>query len=195
MPNTQQSSEPITLVISEIVEPHRIQEYEAWTAGINRAAQQWEGFLGVEIIRPRDHDYPEYVIIVKFDAYPHFRNWVASPTYRKWMEKSRDLVSRRSLQQLPSSLELWFTLPKSMQRKMPQPAYHKKVILGVLAVYPLILIANALLGPFLKVFHPLIDLLISVTFVSALLTYPVMPWLTKLLNFWLYPSSTKSHLK
>jgi antibiotic biosynthesis monooxygenase (ABM) superfamily enzyme len=62
------------------------------------------------------------------------------------------------------------------------------VILGVLAVYPLILLANWLLDPFLKGFHPLVSLFISVLFVSALLTYPVMPWLTRLLNFWLYPS-------
>jgi antibiotic biosynthesis monooxygenase (ABM) superfamily enzyme len=37
----------------------------------------------------------------------------------------------------------------------------------------------------------LLSLLISVTFISALLSYPVMPYATKLLAFWLYPSSSK----
>lgn len=191
MQDPQPQSGPITFVISEVVEPRHIQEYEAWTKGINRAAQQFEGFLGVEIIRPRDHIYPEYVVIVKFDNYAHFREWTASQTYREWMEKSKDLVAERSRQQLPSGIEMWFTLPKNVPHRTSQPAFYKKVVLGVLAVYPLILLANVLLDPLLKGFHPLIGLLISVIFVSVFLTYPVMPWLTKLLNVWLYPSARR----
>ncbi|NJP11015.1 MAG: antibiotic biosynthesis monooxygenase [Leptolyngbyaceae cyanobacterium RU_5_1] len=187
---THQQAAPITLVISEIVEPHRIQDYESWSKGINHAASQFEGFLGVDVIRPRDHAYPEYVVIVKFDNYPHLRNWQASPIYQEWMEKARDLVVDRSRQQC-SGIELWFTLPKNASQKLSQPAYYKKVVLGVLAVYPLILVADTLLVPFLKGLPPRLGLLISVTFVSALLTHPVMPWLTDLLGFWLYPSVSR----
>lgn len=192
MQTSQSPSDPITLVISEVVEPSRIQEYEAWTKGINQAARQFDGFLGVEVIRPRDHDYPEYVVIVKFDNYVHFRTWITSSLYRQWMEKSYDLISVRSHQYQPNGIELWFTLPRNAAQKQPQPAYYKKVILGVLAVYPLILLANILLNPFLKELPAFLGLLISVTFVSALLTYPVMPWLTRLLSFWLYPSFSKT---
>lgn len=182
---------PITLVISELVQPNQIRHYEAWAAGINQAVQQFEGFLGVDVIRPREHDYPEYVIILKFDNYPHLRIWLASASYRQWIAKSEPFIIRRSRQQLPSGVEVWFNLPASQSPALSQPAYYKKVILGVLSVYPLILLANWLLGPFLLGFHPLLSLLISVIFVSALLTYPVMPWLTQLLNFWLYPSRSK----
>ncbi|MBD0337195.1 MAG: antibiotic biosynthesis monooxygenase [Cyanobacteria bacterium Co-bin13] len=183
-----QVSSPITVVISEIVKPGRIQEYEAWTTGINQDAKQFEGFLGIEIIRPRDHDYPEYVVIVKFDTYAHLRDWLTSPTYQAWMDKSYGLLAARSHQQLPAGLELWFTLPRAQARKVEQPPYYKKVALGVLAVYPLILLSDALLGSLLAGVPPLLALLISVVFVSALLTYPVMPWLTKSLAFWLYPN-------
>ncbi len=188
MQNSRQSSDPITLVISEVVEPRLIPAYEAWTRGINEAAQQFDGFLGVEIIRPRDHSHPEYVVIVKFDNYVHLRDWLTSSVYQTWMEKSHHFISTRSHQHLPSGLEMWFTLPKNMPQTPPHPAYYKQVILGVLAVYPLILLANLVLAPLLNGLPALLALLISVTFVSALLTYPVMPWLTKGLAFWLYPS-------
>lgn len=193
MPSSQKQSHPITLVISEVVEPSRMQEYEAWTKGINQAAQNFEGFLGVDIIRPSDHSHPEFVVIVKFDYYRHFRTWLTSPDYKAWMAKSQGLVSFRSRHQEPTGLELWFTLPKNSLRQLPQPAYYKQVILGVITVYPLILLANVLVNPFLKGLPPLLALFISVTFVSALITYPVMPWLTKLLNNWLYPSASKRH--
>jgi len=190
---------PVTLVISEMVKPDQIRDYEAWVAGINQAVQQAEGFLGVDVIRPREHGYPEYVIIVKFDHYPHLRTWLASATYQAWIKKSEPFIVSRSRQQLPSGVEIWFNLPPSrytfgvakLSSALSQPPYYKKVVLGVLSVYPLILLADWLLGPLLQGIPPRLGLLISVIFVSALLTYPVMPWLTQSLSFWLYPSQPR----
>ncbi|AFY73827.1 hypothetical protein Syn7502_01783 [Synechococcus sp. PCC 7502] len=183
-----ESITPITLVISEVIDPNCIDEYEAWTKGINQAAQKFAGFLGVEVISPRNDEYPEYVVIVKFDHYQNFRTWMTSRIYQEWLEKSRGLVATRSLQQLPNGIEMWFSLPKNNGAEYKEPPYYKKVILGVLAVYPLIVLANIVLNPFLQNLNSSLSLLISVTFVSALLTYPVMPKLTELLRFWLYPS-------
>lgn len=191
----QPQSGPVTLVISELVDPSKMAAYEAWTKGINRDARQFEGFLGVEVIRPRDHDHPEYVVIVKFETYECLRRWLISPIYRRWMAQSYGLIAARSQQQLPSGLELWFTLPNAQtepRSPLPSPPYYKQVVLGVLAVYPLILLANRLLGPLLVGLPSLLALLISVIFVSALLTYPVMPWLSKGLAFWLYPKARRS---
>lgn len=186
----QQQSGPITLVISEVIEASQVSAYETWTKGINRDARLFHGFLGVDVIRPRDHRHPEYVVIVKFETYEHLREWMISPVYHNWMEKSHGLITARSLQHLPSGLELWFTLPKIYSESgipLPCPPYYKQVLMGVLAVYPLILLANLLLEPLLKGLPPLIALFISVIFVSALMTYPVLPWLTKALGPWLYP--------
>ena len=190
-----QQSDPITLVISEVVEPNLIKEYEAWAKGINQSAQQFEGFIGVDVIRPRDHQHPEYVVIVKFDNYDHCKNWLTSSIYQQWMQRAEEFIAQRSQQQLPDGLELWFTLPKSKFSNPPQPAYYKQVIIGVITVYPLILLANLFLNPFLQGFPALLGLLISVIFVSALLTYPVMPYITKILNFWLYPPTSKRTTK
>jgi antibiotic biosynthesis monooxygenase (ABM) superfamily enzyme len=186
-----QDSDPITLVISEVVEPNLIAEYEAWSKGITQSAQQFEGFMGVEIIRPRDHQYPEYVVIVKFDNYDHCKNWLTSPVYRQWMQRSQEFISKRSQQHQSHGLELWFTLPKSKSGNPKEPPYYKQVIIGVITVYPLILLSNLLIAPFLQGLPALLSLLISVIFVSALLTYPVMPYLTKILAFWLYPPPPK----
>ncbi len=188
MEKQQASSDPVTLVISEVVAPSQLSAYEDWSKGINQDAKQFEGFMGVEVIRPRDHTHPEYVVIVKFETYDHLRRWLLSPTYRNWMDQSYSMIAARSHQQLPDGLELWFTLPQLRSEvRSPQPPYYKKVVLGVLAVYPLIVLANRLLDPFLGALPPPLALLVSVVFVSALLTYPVMPWLTKGLGFWLYP--------
>jgi uncharacterized protein len=186
-----ESVTPITLVISEVVDLNYVREYEAWTRGINHVAQEFAGFLGVEVISPRVDGYPEYVVIVKFDNYKHFRTWMTSSVYHDWLQKSRHFISARSSQQLPNGMEMWFSLPKNKWTEHTDPPYYKKVILGILAVYPLILLSNLLLNPFLPSLNYFLSLLISVIFVSALLTYPVMPKLTKSLSFWLYPSLHK----
>ncbi|WP_271253798.1 antibiotic biosynthesis monooxygenase [Pseudanabaena sp. Chao 1811] len=195
MQTSGQHSDPITLVISEVVEPNRIEEYEAWTKEVNQAAQQFAGFIGVDVIRPRDHQYPEYVVIVKFDNYEHCKDWLTSSVYQNWMRKSKEFIAKRSQQHLPNGLELWFNLPKSSLPNPPQPAYYKQVIIGVITVYPLIILAKLVLNPFLQGLPDLLGLFISVIFVSALLTYPVMPYLTQLLSFWLYPSTSKRNRK
>jgi antibiotic biosynthesis monooxygenase (ABM) superfamily enzyme len=189
LPMATTPGESITIVISEIVEPTRIPEYEAWTQGFNQVAQQYPGFLGVDIIRPRDHDFPEYVIIVKFDSYANLRGWLTSSTYHQWRSQSHVFVAGRSQQYLPNGLELWFTLPPNQGSKLSQPAYYKQVLLGIIAVYPLILLSNAIFNPIIHQLPLWIGLLITVPVVSALMTYPVMPWLTKVLRFWLYPTA------
>ncbi|MEB3212978.1 MAG: antibiotic biosynthesis monooxygenase [Leptolyngbyaceae bacterium] len=190
MHQSYSSSEPVTIIISEVVAPDRLDEYEAWTQGINQAAQRWEGFMAVEVLRPRDNAYAEYVVIIRFDSYEHLRAWVTSEEYFHWIEQSRGLIEHRSVHHMAHGLEVWFAVPRNEStRSYEQPPYYKKVILGVLAVYPLILLSNALLGTVLEPLPPKLGLLISVLFVSSLLTYPVMPMLTHLLDFWLYPSS------
>ena len=181
----QSPSEPVTLVISEVVKPTAIAAYEDWCRGISLATQQFEGFLGVEIIPPRDVHHPEYVVIVRFQTYEHLRRWLKSPSYRTWIkEGSRFFIAKRQ------GIDLWFQLPPlnaTSIAALPDPPYYKKVVLGVMAVYPLILLADVVLGPVLTELPPLLGLFISVIFVSALLTYPVMPYLSKAMNFWLYP--------
>lgn len=184
-------SDPITMVISEIVRPDRIEEYEGWVKGICGAARQFEGYISADVIRPRDHNCPEYVVIVKFDSYVHLRNWRTSPTYHEWIEKAGDFLIDRTYQQQPGGLEIWFTLPTNPSQRLAQPPFYKQVIVGVLGVYPLIVLSSWVLGPFLQGLPPLVGLLISVIAVSTLLTYPVMPWITQLLNPWLYPRAQK----
>ncbi|MEL6224046.1 MAG: antibiotic biosynthesis monooxygenase, partial [Cyanobacteria bacterium J06627_8] len=79
-------SEPVTVVISEAVAPSRLDDYEAWSHGINQVAQTYDGFMAVEVLRPRDNAYSEYVVIVRFDSYDHLRAWVSSDDYRHWIE-------------------------------------------------------------------------------------------------------------
>ena len=188
MPNSEQAATPITSVISQIVKPDRVQEYEDWMTGINQAVKQFAGFLGVDIIRPRDQSHPEYVTIVKFDTYDHLKQWLDSPTFREWVAKSRDLISGEPHVQEASGVELWFQSPADTSRASRQPARYKLVVVGIIAVYPLILLSSVVLGPVLRPLPFPLSMLILVVPMSVLMTYLVTPSLTRVFKFWLYPT-------
>lgn len=183
---TQHTSlDPVTEVISEVVQRDKIEAYENWVKGINQAVKEFTGFLGVDVIRPRDPANLEYVVIVRFDTCANLKSWKSSATCRQWMEKSQGMQSRGTHLQEANGLELWFTLPTKAQQS--SPAYYKLVVVGILAVYPLVILSNLLIGPLVSELPYLVAVFISVVAISMLITYPVMPWLTRLLSFWLYP--------
>ena len=185
--NAHQQTDPVTLVISEVVKPDRIQEYEDWQKGIHEVLKGFAGFRGVDVIRPSNQTHPEYVTIIKFDTYDHLRQWQQSPEFQEWIPKSKDLLVGDAHLQHASGLELWFTFPDNELRRAKQPAYYKMIIIGTLVVYSLILIVKLLFGRLLDKLPFLLSLFISVLIVSGLMTYPVLPWVTGLLDFWLFP--------
>jgi antibiotic biosynthesis monooxygenase (ABM) superfamily enzyme len=181
---------PITLVISEVVRLDRLEEYEVWVNGLFQLIEKFDGFIGIDILRPGDHKHPEYVIIIIFDSYDHLKKCQESSTYVALLEKSTDLIVGEAAIQKASGLETWFTLPDE-SRFMPQPAFYKMVIVGTVAVFSLVLAVDAIFGFLLRYLPPLLDLFVSITIVSVFMTYPVMPYLTRWLDFWLYPSPAK----
>ena len=174
-----------------MVKANKIEAYEKWIKGINKEVSHFDGFMGVDIIRPRSREHSEYVIILRFDSYTNLRSWQKSPIRLAWLKESRGYVISETQTQKTSGLEMYFTLPNYYSFKSNRPAYYKLVIIGILAVYPLIIFINFIIDPLVNQFSDELQIFFSVIFVSMLLTYPVMPWITKTLTFWLYPIQTK----
>ncbi len=190
--SVQQSNEaciPYKLVISEVVKKHKIHEYDKWIYKINQEIQSFNGFLGIDVIRPRSYTNLEFVIIIKFETYDYLKVWLESPIRIEWLRKSNEWVEAESHIEQPNRNEMYFSFP-NYHPEIYQPSYLKLVIMGIMAVYPLILFVNFLLAFILPEVPHLIQLLFSVIFVSLLLNKPVLPSLTRLLDFWLYPKKT-----
>ena len=179
-------NEPVTTMFTDRVKPDKTDEYEAWSTGIHGDAKQFPGFLGVDVIRPKESSHPEYITLVKFDNCENVKRWKESSNLAKWLEKLPNLLIGDPHAQEHVGLELWFDRPNIPQRPK-QPPFWKRVVIGVICVYPLILLLSWALGPVTGGVPSRIALLLNVVILSALLTYPVMPWVTRLLRPWLYP--------
>lgn len=184
---TGEDNHQVTAVISHIIRPGREQGYEEWLHGIATAAKKFDGHMGVSIIRPRDHNHPEYVAILRFDCYNNLKNWLESDIRREWIERLQPLIEKPETIQTLTGLETWFTLPNQLLKSLP-PRY-KMALVTWLGVFVTLSILSRLLAPIVSSLPILLNQFITTGLVVALLTYLVMPRLTKIFKWWLYPSS------
>lgn len=186
-PSTSPKSEdpPVTAVASRRVKPGREGEFEEWVSGILGAAGAFPGYLGCEVLRPNDPQDDEYRMVFHFDHGSSLKRWESSAERREWLEKARPLLREKEKVQVLTGLETWFTLPGRPGE--PSPPRYKMVAVTWLAVFPLATVVFMILQPLLggapAVFRTLVFTLIMVT----TMTYVVMPRMTRLFSFWLYP--------
>ena len=177
----------MTVVTTRRVKPGREADFEVWLEGIGAEAARFPGLVGRRITRPADHDHPEYVIVFKFDSYPHLRAWTESPARRRWLDEVRALCEDEFKETVLSGLETWFTLPA--RPGLPPPPRYKMAVVSLLVIFPLGQGLGSLLGPLLGDL-PVLARSFAISIVMILTTtYVVMPRVTRLLKGWLYPGA------
>jgi uncharacterized protein len=206
------SDTSVTVVTTYFVRPGREAELESFFDGIGCAASRFPGYLGRRIIRPRsaadvlgapvyrevaetrtevetdtDHESPEYVVVFRYDSYPHLRAWMQSAERRRCLEKARPLLLEEQYKDtVLTGLERWFTLP--WRPDLPPPPRVRMALVTLLALYPLAYGTPALLGPWLAPLPPPLRALVVSAVNVSLLTWVLMPRMTRLFRRWLYPA-------
>ncbi len=141
------------------------------------------GQLGVHIMRPAPgSDSREYGIIRKFanrDALMEFRT---SPEYLEWNQIALDLTEGTGRTEELCGLESWFTLPGTPSRPLPK---WKMAIATFAGVFPTAAILNLTLGRAIQSWPFIPGNAIFAACMVSLLTWAVMPLVTRLLHDWL----------
>ena len=175
---------PATGVASRRVEPGREDEFEDWTSGILAAARNYPGYLGSDVLRPTDSEDDEYRIIYRFDHTSNLERWEGSDERRRWLDKAEPIVREQTVRRL-TGLETWFTLPS--RAGQPAPPRYKMAVVTWVAVFPLATLLFTLLQPLLGGAPTVLRTLVFTLVMVTTMTYVVMPRMTRLFSFWLYP--------
>lgn len=175
---------PITVSISRRVKPGREAEYETWIHEVIEAASDFPGHQGANILRPSGKTDGRYVLIYRFDTWAHCENWENSDTRASYVDQLTDMVEGEAQMDRVTGLEFWFDLPQvPAASKAPQ---WKMALVLIVVVFCLVYPLQLYLLPHLNGLpRPAQSLTIAATQV-LLMTYLVMPQVTKLLKSWLF---------
>jgi antibiotic biosynthesis monooxygenase (ABM) superfamily enzyme len=179
------ADDPVTVLYSRRVKPGREADFETWARGIVAAARRFPGHLGASVL-----DAPgsrEYHILFSFADRRSLRAWLDSDERRRWLARVSELLEAdRGLQQL-TGLETWFKLPGANVPTMTPPPRWKMWLVSLIAVYPLVLAFQALVVPRMARLPLPLRALVFPLVLLTLMTFVVMPMVTRALRRWLGP--------
>jgi antibiotic biosynthesis monooxygenase (ABM) superfamily enzyme len=176
---------PVTTTVTRRVRPGHEASYEQFLQGIIAAASEFPGHLGVEVIRPHSAATGEYRTVYRFDTGEHLRAWLDSEEHSAWLERAEPHVIGPMQTSFVTGLETWFTLPGTMAAAAPPP--YKMALVTWITIFPLITLIVALTGPLLDGLPVAVRLGITTAVAVPVMTWVLMPRVTRLLRRWLYP--------
>ena len=177
--------EPVTVVVSRRVRRGSEAPYEAWLQRLIDGATAMPGYLGAKVQKPRPDDPLVYTSVFRFDSVEHLRAFEVSDQRRRALSEVVDFVEADAVWSRLSGLELWFTPPSGTV--VPQPSRFRMALVLTVVVYGLVLSIGRLVGALLGAAPQPARLLVTIVIEVFLMTYVLMPRLTRSLARWIYP--------
>ncbi|MFO0647753.1 MAG: hypothetical protein U0326_16040 [Polyangiales bacterium] len=184
-PTSGPDKEPVTVVVTRRVRAGSEAAYEAWLARLTEGAKGLPGYLGARVQRPGAGEPPVYTSIFRFDSVERLRDFEVSELRRRALAEVADLVEADAVWSRLTGLELWFTPPAGTV--VPQPSRLRMALVMIAVVYGLVLSLGQLVGLVLAGAPAPLRLLVTIIIEVFLMTYVLMPRLTRWLARWIYP--------
>ncbi|MBL8685443.1 MAG: antibiotic biosynthesis monooxygenase [Myxococcales bacterium] len=181
------TEEPVTVVVTRRIKAGSEQAYERWLEALVREASALPGYLGTNVYRPAPGAAREYTSVFRFDSVENLRRFEESELRAKALVEVRPLVDADAVWTKITGLEFWFTPPASAALA-PQPSKLRMALLMIAVVWGLVLSIGKLVGLVLGAAPMPLRLLVTITIEVFLMTYVLMPRLTRWLARWIYPS-------
>ena len=174
----------VTAVITHRVRPGHEKGYEEWLKGIAAHARRFDGYLGSHILRPQPGVTSDYVIVLQYDTCKHLETWMQSEIRKGWAERMKPLICEPESIQVLTGLEAWFQLPG--QPSHSSPKRYKQGILVWIGVASIALLVSPHVAALLSSWPWILRVLVNTGITVLLLTYGVMPFLTRRFQDWLF---------
>ncbi|MBK8793440.1 MAG: hypothetical protein IPN59_09835 [Holophaga sp.] len=167
--------------------------FAAWAQGIYQVMAEQPGFQSYQAVPPLQGESRDWYFVFTFDTPENLRRWLGSDTRAHWQALSLPLTEGPGHARVASGLESLFGIP-SPEESDP-PAVWKLALATELGLAPTVFAVGLVLmnlgfyaawsqgGPWGVWWQ----VLLSTSLCVSLMTWVVMPLLTRLLGRWLYP--------
>ena len=173
----------ITLAITDHVPLAEKDRYEALVEELHQLFKVQAGFLSVDIVRHNRSHQVEYTILSRWSNEAAAANWQQDKIIRFKLSQVEAITGGTVQVVQATGLGMWIDHAEGVPPNLP-PTW-KRITMNVLAVYPMLLLLTALGAPIIGGLPKALQILVIVIVLSALITWPIMPSLNKVLRTWL----------
>ncbi len=179
-------SDAVTVVVRRHVRPGSGPIYEDWLERLTAEASAMPGYLGAQFQKPAAPDAP-YISVFRFDTVETLRAFETSELRARYLAEIAPHVASDAVWDKTTGLEIWFEAPKGTVVAQPSP--HRMALVLVTVVFLLVLGLNVALAPLIGDWPLVLRLLVTVVLQVLLMTYLIMPRVTRALARWIFPST------
>jgi len=178
---------PVTGVISWRAKPGTENDVAERPTGITVAAGRFPGNLSAALIHGKGSR--DSHLTWQSGRGQALHRWLTSPVRARWPGKARGIAGAPVAARQRTGLEAWFCVPGHAAQTIKPPPRWKQWLVSLVAAYPLVLLFQAFIAPQIKDWPLEARSALLPLCVLTLLTYVVMPPISRLLRGWLHSSS------
>jgi len=176
-------AELVTVVVSHPVDPGDEDAFLAWQERVTDAERKFAGFRGAELFRPVAGVQDEWTALYRYDTDEHLNTWLESTERKRLLDEGRRFKDFR-LHRISSPFGSWFAQPGG-DEEGGGPAQWKTALSVLVGLYPTVVLLTLAINALWKKSELWAALLVGNILSVTLLTWVVMPIVTRALRFWL----------
>ncbi|MFD4369565.1 antibiotic biosynthesis monooxygenase [Rhodococcus sp. NPDC058521] len=176
-----ESESSVTVFVSHRVTPGSEDDFREWQERVTAVERTFPGFLGAELFDPVPGVQDDWTIMYEFDSTPHLEAWMNSPRRAELLAEAEEFKDF-AVHRMASPFGAWIPAGEG-----GEPASWKTAMSVLVGLYPTVVILTVVLNDLWESAPLWSSLLVGNIASVALLTWVVMPTVTRVLGFWLAP--------
>lgn len=156
--------------------------YEALVRAMFEDARRFPGYLAAELIPP-ESPAGEYQIIQRFATEADLERWNGSPERMAWHARLAQVAEGDPEYRLLHGLDAWFGVAAVPVAR--PPARWRMTVVSWLGIFPTVALLLTFVAPLLAPLPSLPRIAVLTAMVAVLMSYVIMPRLTRLMGWWL----------
>ena len=189
-----------SLVVEHIVDKAECTAFEPWHNTLVQVANRHPGFVRADLNPPLfcENDVVKWYSIIHFNSPENLNSWVSSPSRKRALEGGQSILRAYRFKSFTTGLEGWFSQrtkgrAEEGETKGLGPPVWKQILSVVFGLYPIVMMRIKLFPStgVIGAWSPSGEMLLATLVTSSILALAVMPTVTRLMKFWLYPAYQK----